>query len=102
MANPFQSKLIKVTCSGTGSAAGQPFVFVNRSNGDKQRGVLSSTKSAIIDCANFTNGWSDSQILELIVSGPAYGTTTITLAGPAIQTSSLALTEQTAPVTTNV
>lgn len=102
MADPTQTKPIRVTFSGTGSVAGQTYTALNRTTGERIHDVLDANKKAIFDCANFASAYSDGDIIELNIIGPCYGTATITLSGKASQSSTLSGTQRSSPVATDV
>jgi hypothetical protein len=99
---PTHSKILKVTVSGTGTAASQDCSWFNRTTGEKVKTVLSGDKISVIDCANLVSGYSVGDIIEFAVYGPAYGMTTITISNKLSQEASLSATQQTAPVATSI
>lgn len=99
---PSQSKTLKVTVSGTGTVAGQDAYWLNRTTGERIKQTLASDRIALLDINQFPSGATAGDIIEFTVNGPAYGTATITLSGTASQSTTLAATEQTAPVATSM
>ena len=92
MANPYAPHIIGITLDGTG-VANTPVIFKNRTTGNRQIVDTDSSKRAIIDCAEFTDGYSNSDVIEVTNVGASFGGTTITIdTGEGMQTSTLTCT----------
>ena len=79
MTDPVLPKLIKI--SVTSGAKGQPISVINRTNGDIIHETLGDTAKAIVDLQNFTNGYTDGDIIDIMVTGERMGTGSLTTSG---------------------
>ena len=66
MANPREPHIIGVTLDSTGVAT-TAIIVKNRTTGDLQNIKTDASKAAIFDCANFTSGYVDGDIIEIDV-----------------------------------
>lgn len=81
-------KTIKITV--TSGIAGQPITIRNRSNGDVINTTLGDTAKAAVDLQNFTNGYTDGDVIDFIVSGERMGQTSLTTSGTGPQSVTVA------------
>ena len=78
------SKPIKITI--TSGVAGQPVAVRNRTTSEVLHTVIEATGKLTFDCQNFTNGFTDGDIIDIVVSGEKMGQGSVTLSGNAPQT----------------
>ncbi len=93
---PVSAKPIKITV--TSGKKGQPITVRNRNTGEIQHLTLGDTAKAIVDLQNFTNGYTEGDVIEFVVSGEVMGSSTITASGDAPQS----VTVGTSSITTGV
>ena len=86
MAN--KPKPIKI--SVTSGVTGQPVSLINRTTGEIQHLNLGATAKLTADAQNFIEGYSDTDIIDIIVSGERIGSGSVTLSGDAGQTVTIA------------
>jgi len=92
MANPTVPHIIGVTLDSTGVAY-TSVIVKNRTTGDSVILDTNSSKQAIFDCASFTNGYSNSDVIEVVNSGASFGGNTVTIdTSEGMQTTTLTCT----------
>ena len=64
---------------GSNGVAGTQVVAMNRTNGEKQIKPTDSNKTVLFDAADFTSGYSASDVIEFNNVGASVGITTITI-----------------------
>lgn len=70
--------LMGITLDGTG--VGTTIVIAkNRTTGDRQSKATDSNKIVVFDAADFTDGYSTSDVIEFENCGASWGGTTITI-----------------------
>jgi hypothetical protein len=96
MATPNRSKIITLTI--TNGAVGEPITIRNRTTGEALHDSIQSATKHVIDLGNFTDGWTDGDILDVVISGERMGAGTVTLSGNNPQTATIATTAITAAI----
>lgn len=75
-ATPGIPKLIEINV--TSGLAGQPLTIRNRDNGDEVHQTLLVAGKALFDVQNFTNNYTEGDVIEFSVSGEKNGSNTVT------------------------
>ena len=78
MANPDVPHLIGITLDTQG-VANTKVIFTNFTSGGIQIVETDSEKRAVIDCANFVNGYSNSDVIGIEKAGSSIGGETVTI-----------------------
>ena len=78
MTNPFSPHIIGITLDGQGVALTK-VIITNQTTGERQAIATDANKRAIVDCANFTSGYTNGDIIEIENVGASYGGDTVTI-----------------------
>jgi len=78
MANPDTPHIIGITLDSEGVALTK-VVFTNFTSGGQQIIATDSSKRAIIDCADFTDGYSNGDVVGIENVGASIGGETVTI-----------------------
>ena len=100
MPTPKTAKTIKITI--TSGIKGQPISVRNRTTGDIINSTLGDIAKAVVDLQNFTNGYTDGDIIDIIVSGEKMGGGTLTVSGDAGQSVTIAPSSITSGLTRGI
>lgn len=76
---PSKSKPIKITI--TSGVKGQAIVVRNRTTGESINTTLGATAKAQVDLQNFTSGYTEGDVIDIMVSGEKVGAATLITSG---------------------
>ncbi|MBI2136859.1 hypothetical protein HYU06_07345 [Candidatus Woesearchaeota archaeon] len=89
-ANPGLPKILNLTF--TSGTQGQIVKLVNRTTDEIVFDTLNASGKLLFDCNSFTSGYTDGDVIDIVLSGERSAATTITLSGEAAQSSTITTT----------